>query len=197
MVDFTGVAAVGSSLRRYLAFRFSEQQPVATSDTSVVLARTEDLNAEEDPLINPPCLSLFLYRVDVNKTMRASWSSEANARGMALLPLDFHFLFIPWGDDAEQEHRIIGRTLQCLEDTPILSGPFLDPVTNWREGESIQVCIEELPTEDIMRTFDSLPIDYKLCIPYVARILVLEGRRVLPDPEAVRLDLRLHAGTGS
>ena len=37
-------------------------------------------------------------------------------------------------------------------------------------GESIQIMLGELSTEEVMRTFDSLPIDYRLSVPYLARI---------------------------
>jgi hypothetical protein len=40
----------------------------------------------------------------------------------------------------------------------------------------VQICLEDLSTEDLMRTFDSLPLDYKLSIPYVARITVIHGQ---------------------
>ncbi len=193
MTDFTGVAAVGTSLVRFLSHCFAEQQPVNTAATTVVLARTEDLDKEEDPLISAPCLSLFLYRLDYNKTMRAAWSSVGHAHGRSFLPLDFHFLMIPWGENAEQEYHILGRTLQCFEDTPILSGPLLDPVTNWSANETIQVCLEDLSTEDVMRTFDSLPIDYKLCVPYVARIMVVEGQRLEGELDAAQADFRFRA----
>jgi hypothetical protein len=34
-----------------------------------------------------------------------------------------------------------------------------------------------------MRTFDSLPHDYKLSIPYVARVVRLDGLRAVPPPD--------------
>lgn len=198
MADFTSIAAVGSSLVRYLSHCFSQQQPLDNggnnaTETSVVLARTEDLDVDDNPLITPPCLSIFLYRVDYNNATRAAWSSVSQAKGRAYLPLECHFLMIPWGTTAEQEYRILGRTLQCLEDTPILSGPLLDPVTNWGAGDSIQVCLEDLSTEDLMRIFDSLPLDYKLCSPYMAKVVVLEGRRQEVQRDVARADTHLTA----
>ena len=195
MADFTSIAAVGSSLVRYLSHCFSQQQPLEsggnnTAETSVVLARTEDLDVSDNPVITPPCLSIFLYRVDFNSATRAAWSSVGQAKGRGFLPLECHFLMIPWGTSAEQEYRILGRTLQCLEDTPILTGPLLDPVTNWNAGDSVQVCLEDLSTEDLMRIFDSLPLDYKLCTPYMAKVLLLEGRRQEPLKETSNAQLR-------
>jgi hypothetical protein len=71
--------------------------------------------------------------------------------------------------------------MQCIENMPILTGPLLDPLTDWAPHEAIQLCLEDLSTEDVMRTFDSLPVDYKLSVPYVARIVVVDGRERRPD----------------
>lgn len=182
MADFASVAAVSSSITRFLNFCFNDQQPIApgatdSNETTAILARTEDLDIETSILLSPPCLSVFLYRIDFNRTNRASIAGMAQAKGKAYLPLEFHYLLIPWAGTAEQEYRILGRTMQCLEDNPILTGPMLDPITNWSANDSIQVYMEELKTEDLMRIFDSLPVDYKLCIPYMAKVLVMHGRR--------------------
>ncbi len=197
MADFTSVAAVGSSLERYLRLCFEERQPISDDKkTRVFLSRTDDLNKEVSALLIQPCLALYLYRVDFNKTMRASWSARGAVSGDSHLPVDLHFLFIPWAENAEHEHRIIGRVLQCMEDMPIFSGPLLDPMTNWGAHEAIQVYLEELSTEDVMRTFDSLPLDYRLCIPYAARVMVIDGKRSQPSPPSTHTQLRVSTEVG-
>jgi hypothetical protein len=74
--------------------------------------------------------------------------------------------------------------MQCLETTPILSGPLLypSPFTAWAANESVQILLEDVPTETLMRTFDSLPTDFRLSVPYVARIIRIDGRQAAPDP---------------
>lgn len=194
MPDFTGVLAAGSSITRYISFCFERQPPIPGRNTSVILARTEDLNTEVVDTITPPALSLFLYRVDFNKTMRAAWSAVGHVDGESHLPLDLHFLLTAWADNAENEYRIVGRAMQCLENTPILTGPMLDPLTDWTTDEAVQVCLEDLTTEDVMRTFDSLPVDYKLSIPYVARVIVINGGEQHPSPPVARSTSRLKSG---
>ena len=195
MADFSGVAAVSSSIVRYIDLCFRDNQPVTTRNTIVRLLRTEDLDVKTSNLIKAPTLGVFLYRVDYNKTMRAAWSAAASYDGTSHLPLDLHYLLIPWGENADHEHRILGRVMQCMEETPILSGPLLDPITPWAVNESIQICLEDLSTEDVMRTFDSLPVDYKLSIPYVARIAVIKGQ-VQQDPRVAHAAAGITAETG-
>lgn len=192
MADFTIISAACSSIVRYLDLSFRQLQPVSGSTTKVHLVRTEDLDVKETN-ITLPALSVFLYRVDFNKVMRAAWSATSQYDGRFHLPLDLHFLLIAWAENADYEHRIIGRALQCMEKTPILSGPLLDPVTSWASNDSIQICLEDLSTEDVMRTFDSLPIDYKLCIPYVAKIAVIHGQESDLDPIVSNLALGMAA----
>jgi hypothetical protein len=59
----------------------------------------------------------------------------------------------------------------------------LYPSANWAGHEAVQLCIPEMSTEDLMRTFDSLPVDYKLSIPYVARMVRIDSPEQHVDPK--------------
>jgi Pvc16 N-terminal domain len=80
---------------------------------------------------------------------------------------------------------IIGRAMQSLERTAMLSGPLLYepslPATPEYVDEpkaattdTVQIVLEEISTEALMRTFDSLPTDYHLSVPYVARVVRID-----------------------
>lgn len=154
--------------------------------TKAVLVRTIDFDPTKVATsIGSPTLSIFLYRVDFNKAMRAAWSATSGQDGRSHLALDLHYLITPWGDNAEDEHRILGRAMQCLEATPILTGPLLHSSGEWDAGESIQVVLEEVSSEAVMRMFDSLPTDYRLSVPYVARVMRLDGTRVTGEGRVI------------
>jgi hypothetical protein len=178
VANFASIAAAGRSLERFITAAFAEPPvPVQGSATRAVLVRTEDFDqATLNTVIQRPALSLFLYRVDFNKTMRAAWSAVGHHDGRAHLPLDLHFLITPWADNAEHEQSILGRAMQCLEGTPILGGPLLHNTGGFAPNEAVQIVMEEISTEAVMRTFDSLPTDYRLSVPYIARIVRLDGR---------------------
>lgn len=185
MAGYPSIAAVGKSLERLLNACFEEEQPVDGRVTRAVLIRTEDFQQQGGggpPVIPAHALTIFLYRVDFNKMMRAGWAGVGSQDGRAYLPLDLHYLLTAWGDNAEFEHRILGRTLQCLETTPILSGPLLHASGEWVTNEVIQFVLEDITTEAVMRTFDSLPHDYKLSVPYLARVVRLDSREAVPIP---------------
>ena len=101
--------------------------------------------------------------------------------GRSHLPLDLYFLLTPWADNAEYELRILGKSMQCIDSNPILNGPLLHPSTEWATNESVQLLIGEISTEAVMRTFDSLPTDYRLSVPYIARIVRLDSKSLVTD----------------
>lgn len=185
MADYTAIASVGKSIERFLNSCFTDPTvpvPVPGSTTRAILARTEDFNDNGSGRLTLPCLSIFLYRIDTNKTMRAAWSAIGSQDGRGHLPLDLHYMLTPWATDPEFEHRIIGRAMQCLETTPYLTGPLLTPAGGWAPGEGIHMLLEEVPTEWVMRTFDSLPTDFKLSVPYAARVTRIDSRQIFASP---------------
>lgn len=182
MAGFPSVAAVGKSIEAVLNAGYASEQPVDVLEpTQAVLIQTEDLDpANEQSQIARPGLSILLYRVDFSKTMRAGWSAVGQRDGRAHLPLDLHYLLTAWADNADHEHRVIGRSMQVLEELGALSGTLLHPDGEWTQGEAVQLYLEDLATDDIMRTFDSLPCDFRLSIPYLARVVVVSSDDGVP-----------------
>jgi hypothetical protein len=201
---YASIAAVGKSIERLLAAAFVERQPVPGKTTKAVLIRTEDLADDQSKTVMGTYgLSILLYRVDFNKTMRTSWSAVGHGDGKGHLALDLHYLLTPWADNAEHQHMIIGRAMQTLEQTPVLSGPLLyspalpaayadEPVA--ATTDAVQLVLEEISTEALMRTFDSLPSDYRLSVPYVARVVRIDTRQTLMQPPVTDADIRLRGG---
>ena len=188
MAGFAGIAAAGKSIEMLLNSCFEELQPLDPpppeppgNKTKAVLVRTSDFESGNiSAKIGPPALSIFLYRVDFNKVMRAAWSATSERDGRAHLALDLHYLITPWAENAVEEHRILGRAMQCLETTPILNGPLLHSSGEWDAGEALQIVLEEVSSEAVLRMFDSLPTDFRLSVPYIARVMRLDSRVTEP-----------------
>lgn len=181
------IAATALSLREHLQRSFAALvvlEPGAfRAMPTVQVVRTDDFSnfgSAAGSLIRFPSLTLFCYRVDVNRTMRSPWSAVGHVDGSAHLPVDIHFLLTPFDSDAEAELRILGAAMQCLESTPILTGPRLHPLGHWDDRDGIQIINEDLVTEDVMSTFDTLPTDFRLSVSYVARIARIDAP-VEPD----------------
>jgi hypothetical protein len=178
MANFTAIAAAGRTLERLLNARFLTDKPVSGSTTTAVLVRSDDFSlTANETLILPPALSIFLVRVDLDRTMRAAWSAVGSDDGRSHLPLDLHYLLTAWAANADHEHRILGSAMRCLDDVPIVHGPMLDMSAgaNWEPTEAVQIVAEEMSTEAVMRTFDSLDTNYRLSVPYVVRVVRIDG----------------------
>jgi hypothetical protein len=176
------IAAVALSVRelldRYFIDLVAVEPNAFRAQPNVQVVRTEDfgqIGTSPSSLIRFPTLAIFCYRVDVNRTMRSPWSAVAHIEQSIHLPLDVHFLLTPFDSDAEAELRILGATMQCLERYPILNGPRLHPLGEWERRDSIQLVNEDLVTEDVMRTFDTLPADFRLSVSYLARITRIDA----------------------
>jgi hypothetical protein len=185
VANFNSIAAVGKSLERLLTAAFAETPiPVPNRTTKAFLVRSEDFDRQsQSTIIVRPGLSIFLYHVEVNKTMRAAWAGVTQHDGVAHLPLDLHFLITPWAANAEAEGAILGRAMQCLDATPIVSGPLLHQSGDFAPNEGLQLLMDEMSTEAVMRTFDSLACDYRISVPYIARMVRVDGRRANPSPD--------------
>ena len=72
MAGFECIASVGTNLERALNAWFTQLTITGAPGTRAVLARTEDFKSAAGGPIRAPALSIFLYRVDFNKSMRAA-----------------------------------------------------------------------------------------------------------------------------
>lgn len=127
-------------------------------------------------------ISIFPYRIEVNAATRAAWSAVASLEGVIHLPLDLHLLVTAWASNAQTELQLVGHVMACLERTPVLSGPLLHPSGSWDSNEAIQVVQNSLDLESTLRVFDSLPVDYRMSVSYIARIARIDARdRIAPD----------------
>jgi hypothetical protein len=183
VANFRCISAAGKTIERVLNACFADDQPISDErPTKAVLVRSEDFQRTpaDAHVISGQALSIFLYRVEVNKVMRSAWAGVASFDGQIHLPLDLHYLLTAWADNAEWEQQILGKAMQCLEARPNMTGPVLYPTAGWSGNEAIHLTLEDLGIDSLMRTFDSLALDYRLSVPYLARIARLDGRTVEP-----------------
>jgi hypothetical protein len=71
-----------------------------------------------------------------------------------------------------------------LEDRPVIQAPVLNGVRRnvFREDETVEVVAGQLTNEELMRIWDDLPTEYRLSVPYIARVIRIESSlEVWPD----------------
>jgi hypothetical protein len=177
MAGHRALAAVGRSLVGLLNRRFAAELPQGRRPTAV-LAGTHDLdqvNSSPNAVIRYPAVSLYCYRVSIDRETRAGWAGVSAADGVPRLPLRMHFLVSAWDVLAESELEWLGLAAQVLESEPILAGPLLDPTGGWARGEAIQVVADDLALDSVSEAFQALTTAFRLCLPYLARVIKVQG----------------------
>jgi hypothetical protein len=125
-------------------------------------------------------ISVFLWRVTANTTMRALPPRRVPDGTLMRpsLPLDLHYCITPWAENAETQHRLLGWLLRALEDLGPLpaemlnhfvgeEGTFVDP-------EALQLVLDPLSVGDYLSFWDRLK-DLPLSAHYVARLVLLDS----------------------
>jgi hypothetical protein len=133
-------------------------------------------------------VSLFLYRVYISQNQRSSVSRDSDGiTRRPLLPLDLHFFLTVWGTKASLQHAILGWAMRTLEDRPIMPSSLLNGVRRnvFRENETVELVAGQLTNEELMRIWDDLPTEYRLSVPYIARVVRVESSVEAPPDSLV------------
>jgi hypothetical protein len=177
MAGYRALAAVGRSVVALLNRGFADELPTGRRPTAV-LAGTRDfdlVNSSPSAVIRFPAVSLYCYRLCVDRDTRPGWSAVASRDGRPRLPLRMHLLLTAWDEFAESELEWIGLAARIIEATGVLTGPLLDPSGNWAPGDAVQLVTDEIALDSMSEAFQALTADYRLCLPYIARVIVLEA----------------------
>lgn len=196
MAGYQALAAAGLSIVALLNRRFHAVPEAATLDA--FLASTNELKTmktNSGQLVHQPAISVYCYRVSVDRETRAGWSAMGSIDGIPRLPLRMHFLIAAWAPNVEDELRYLGLAAQVLEGESILTGPLLDASGQWEAGDSIQVVADDLALDSMSEAFQALSTDYRLSLPYVARVICIDGRLESDGERVATVAARTRAGT--
>jgi Pvc16 N-terminal domain len=179
MAGYKALAAVGRSVVALLNRRFEEELPVGRRPQAVLAgtADFDEVDSSPDAVIRFPAVSVFCYRLSVDRETRPGWSAVANADGIPRLPLRMHLLISAWDEFVESELEWLGLAVRVLESDSILTGPVLHPSGQWDPSDAIQVVPDDLALDSMSEAFQALTTDYRLCVPYLARVVRIDGRR--------------------
>jgi hypothetical protein len=198
-VSFEVIALAGESIVRYLKTALAADPPVIDGNgprqVTVSLADAASLKSIVDnPQQGKTSLTLLLYRIDVNRALRATMGMLSDRQGETALPLDLFYLLTAWAPNPTEEHLIIGRAMQALEAGSPLSGPAvltrIGGMTRDVALGDLALVIDELSNEALMRIFDSLKVEYRLSIPYIARVVSIIARVCEPGPPVLDEQIR-------
>ena len=126
-------------------------------------------------------LSLFLYHLSINqvrRTIPVGPDPITHLPRLPQLPLDLHFMVTPWAKSPSLEHEILGWAMRLLEDTPRLSAQQLNSVVagvGFADDEAVEIIPGYISMEEMFRIWDVLPGNFRLSVPYIARIVRIDS----------------------
>jgi len=178
--EYTIIEAVSRALQRVL----TDALAVIDSDVPPVAAPH---NLQPPPSGQPPVLTLFLYEVTEDYTMRNRDSTrELKAAGgreryeisRPPLALELRYLVTAWANDRATEQLMIGRTLQVLYEHQIRRGANLDPPLDL---PLLSITLAPLTLEERTRVWWAIQQPYRLSLNYEVRAIDVDVSGQNPD----------------
>lgn len=136
-------------------------------------------------------LALYLYRVTVsaNRNLPSRVGRDGRRHGPPL-PLDLHYLVIPWAGDAIKQQRLLGFAVRVLEDTPVLPAGVLNqhgPEPDvFRAEETVELVFEAVSVQDVSEIWKVAQTKEQPAATYVARMVEIESTRPLEEAAGVQ-----------
>jgi hypothetical protein len=181
MAGFQALAAVGRSLVQILNDGYLEELPGGLRRPTAVLAGTTDfdqVNSSPTAVIRYPAVSIYCYRISVDRETRPGWSAVGAGDGIPRVPLRMHLMISAWDRMVENELEWLGLTARILEANSILTGPRLEATGDWDPGDMVQVVPDEIGLEPMSEAYQALTTDFRLCLPYLARVIVIDANPI-------------------
>jgi hypothetical protein len=175
MAQYPAIATVGKAILNFL----ETARPKEFGSARFELYQSSNFESPMDEGV-----SLFLYRVAINGNLRnpAARIDPTGKRRRPPLPLDLHFLLTAWGKTAEKQQRLLGWTMQQLEDIPILPSALLNsfgPESSvFYPDETVEIICEPLPFQDMVSLWDNLKsskTQMQISVSYIARMVMIES----------------------
>lgn len=126
-------------------------------------------------------ISLFLYRVEINSSLR-NLPIKTGLDGITrrpALPLDLYYLLTVWAKDADRQQRILGWAMRTLEDASVLPAARLNhfgTVTDvFQPGETVELIFQTLSLQDLSNLWSAFKVSVPVSIAYIARIVGIDS----------------------
>lgn len=135
-------------------------------------------------------IGLILYRVEVDPLRRRHELPRPTpfAPRRDALGLELRYLLTVWGQaSAEGEQVMLSRCMDVFDRHPVIAGPLLAPGYPWEPGDALKISPDSLPTDELLRLWDTIDAPYQLTIPYLVRTVRLPAQQ---RPEAPMVDVR-------
>ena len=179
LANIAAIRSVGRSLVNYLDAAYRQArfpEGVAKPECSFGLVSIGDQRPQRpEPADANVRVLIFLYRAIMNQHLRNAGRGDTASRPLPL-SVDLHYLVSFWAGSGENEQIVLAWTMRELHQVPVLDRSILTEEAGWADSDVVQLVPQEISNEDLMRIWDTMPADYHLSLPYIARVV-----RIDPD----------------
>ena len=137
-------------------------------------------------------LSLYLYHVSLNTTRR-NLPPRVQADGRRFrpsLPVDLHYLLIPWAQTSAKQQWLLGWAMRALEDMPILSATLLNHYGSvekvFHPDETVEIVNEPLLLQEVVNIWDAFKPNLQVSASYIARMVLIDSETELIEAPIVQ-----------
>lgn len=136
-------------------------------------------------------LCIFLYQIMENLYLRNNPDQRPlDPRHLPPFPVDLHYLFIPYAQEREDEHRIIGRVIQTFHDTAVLKGSILQGTTLAGSDEELRMVYHTVSIDEASKIWTTFPgKPYRLAVGYMVTPVNVYSERLEGGGRVIRKDL--------
>lgn len=181
MKKFSRIHSVGDSIAKFLDNTFPSDLP-QVSDCEFKLISSGEMETEDSP---SPSVTLFLYRVMIDEYARNTPQSQRPSATPYPLSLCLYYLAIVWAETPLVEHTITAWMMSQLHQHPILDQSTLSKSGDWGSEDEVHLVPVQMSNEDLMRIWDAMKPNYRLSIPYMARVVRIDPDKVKEERPVV------------
>jgi hypothetical protein len=129
-------------------------------------------------------LSLYLYRIIENGEIknRPLELRDKHTLNFPPLPLNLFYLVTPLSSSVDNDHRLLGKTVQTFYDNAIVRGAALQGGLQ-NTTEELRIILNQISLEDITKIWSSFMCPYRLSLSYEVKVIAIDsGREIGADP---------------
>jgi hypothetical protein len=186
MSNYKVIGAVSETLRTLL---WSTMQN--DSEISSIVGTEQQLSLEppfrlvKDTEPDRDYLLLYLYRMVENGDMknRPLEPDDTNLLRYPPLSLNLFYLVTPLTNSAENDHKLLGKTMRIFYDNAIVKGSVLQGVLQ-ETAEELRIILNPISMEDITKLWSAFMRPYHLSVSYEVKVIYIDSER---ETEAERI----------
>lgn len=129
-------------------------------------------------------LTLYLYNIEESGEYRRNDMIKLNDGNLMYPPTSFNLYYLMTAystaelkSKALDEHKILGRAIQVLNDNAILKGEALHGSLG-NDEEEIKIQVKNLTYDEMMRIWNFHDVPYSLSIAYRVGPILIDSKRI-------------------